>query len=520
MKKFAALFLMILACALGVYADHLVILHTNDTHSNIDSDSKGIGGILPRKAIMDSVRKVEKNVIAIDAGDMVQGTLYFKYFKGDVEYPVFNMMDYDIRILGNHEFDNGLESLAHYWKDVKAERLSANYDFSGTPAEGLFKPYVIRKVGRKKIGFIGINIDPSSLIAKDSYAGMGYTDAIESANRYAAILRKEKKCDLVVAVTHIGYRAVPGKCSDVELARKSRDIDIIIGGHSHTFVDPSTPDRTPYWIKNLDGKPVLVAQTGKYGRNVGYIKIDLDNIADRKFDYEYIPVTDRFSPDAYSDEIREFLAPYKAKVDSVNSLVIARSAKDMSNSDHRGAFANWAADFGLWYGRHIADSLRRAGRDIGAVDMAIMNVGGIRQPMMKGDVTEGQILSTFPFSNRMVIIAVKGSDIIKAMQAAALRGGEAISGNTRVVLDSDGNVIRVVIDGDEMDPEKTYNISTIDYVAQGNDDLTPLADHKELWAGGEIMSVPLLAYVRMLTRLGLEIDPDPTPRFVEEVVMP
>lgn len=110
---------MALFLCLPAVAQSLVLLHTNDTHSNIDSDAKGVGGILPRKAIIDSVRKAEKNVILIDAGDMVQGTLYFKFFKGDVEYPLFNMMDYDIRILGNHEFDNGLEDLAKYWKNVK-----------------------------------------------------------------------------------------------------------------------------------------------------------------------------------------------------------------------------------------------------------------------------------------------------------------------------------------------------------------------------------------------------------------
>ena len=118
---------------------------------------------------------------------MVQGTLYFKYFKGDVEYPIFNMMDYDIRIIGNHEFDNGLEELAKYWKDVKATRLSANYDFSMTPARGLFKPYVIKKVGKKKIGFFGINVDPESLISKENYEGMKYYDAIETANKTAAM---------------------------------------------------------------------------------------------------------------------------------------------------------------------------------------------------------------------------------------------------------------------------------------------------------------------------------------------
>ena len=513
-KAFISLFLL----TAGVFAssaENLVILTTNDTHSNIDFDNNGRGGILPRKAIIDSVRKAEKNVILVDAGDMVQGTLYFKYFKGDVEYPIFNMMDYDIRILGNHEFDNGLEELAKYWKDVKATCLSANYDFSKTPARGLFKPYVIKKVGKKKIGFFGINVDPESLISKENYEGMKYYDAIETANKTAAMLRDKEKCDLVVAVTHIGYEAIPGKASDMEMARRSKDIDIIIGGHSHTFVDPATPEATPYWINNAVGKPVLVTQTGKYGRNVGYINIDLDDIKDRKFDYEYIPVTDRFSPDAYDKNIERFLAPFKHAVDSVNSNIVAWSLQDMSNSGRTGAYPNWTADFGLDFGRHIADSIRSAKGDFPQIDLSIMNVGGIRQPMKKGAVTEGQILSTFPFSNHMTIIEIKGKDIIDALKIATAKGGEAVSANIRVVTDGKGNLQKVIIDGEEMNPEKMYTLATIDYVANGNDDLVSMANNRMLWQSKHEMCVYVLGYLKHLTELGIPVSSDPESRFVE-----
>lgn len=508
---------MILAGAFMAPAEDLVILTTNDTHSNIDFDNAGRGGILPRKAIIDSVRKAEKNVILVDAGDMVQGSLYFKYFRGDVEYPIFNMMDYDIRILGNHEFDNGIEELASHWKKVKGARLSANYDFKGTPAEGIFEPYVIKKVGKKKIGFIGINVNPESLISKENYKGMVYHDAIATANKTASYLRKDKKCDLIVAVTHIGYEPTEGKASDTALARASRDIDIIIGGHSHTFVDPSTPETTPYWIENAAGKPVLVTQTGKYGRNVGYIKINLDDIAAHKFDYEYIPVTDRFRPEAYDKEISAFLAPYKHTVDSVNANVIAHSLQEMPNNDRNGAYANWTADFGLWFGNHTADSIRKTDPAFPRVDMSIMNVGGIRQVMNKGDITEGQILSTFPFSNHLTLISLKGRDIIEALRVAAAKGGEAVSGNVRVVTDGKGGLRRVVIDGEEMDPDRLYTVSTIDYVANGNDDLVTMANNRLLWRDSVEMNVPLMRYLKHLENLGLPVNPDPNGRFVTDV---
>ncbi len=497
-------------------ADNLVILHTNDTHSNIDVAQDGTGGVLPRKAIIDSVRNAEKNVILVDAGDMVQGTLYFNYFRGDVEYPLFNLMDYDIRILGNHEFDNGLKELANHWKEVKGARLSANYDFTDTPAKGLFEPYVIKKIGKKKIGFIGINIAPESLISSENYKGMKYVDAVQTANRWASFLKNDKKCDLVVAVTHIGYTSDVNKKTDVDLARESKDIDIIIGGHSHTFVNPATPDITPYWIENEVGQPVLVTQTGRYGKNVGYINIDLEKIAEKKFDYQYIPVTDRFAADEYDSKIISFLAPYKQKVDSVNNHRIGVATMDMNNGSRTGAYPNWGGDFALWYGRHIADSLRVSNPSFPEVDFAMVNVGGIRQPMKEGAVTEGQILSTFPFSNFIEIVRIKGADFIEAMKVAAAKGGEAISGNLRVVKLKDGD-IRVLLNNEPLDPDKEYTLTTIDYLANGNDGLKTLGNNTRLWRDPMIMNVRILEYINRLTSLGLPISSDSTPRFVEEV---
>lgn len=505
----------VLATATAVAGD-LVILTTNDTHSNIDTGADGVGGILQRKAIIDSVRAAERNVIVIDAGDMVQGSLYFKFWRGDVEYPLANLMGYDIRILGNHEFDNGLDELARQWSTVKADGLSANYDFSDTPLRGMFKPYVIKKVQGKKIGFIGINVDPASLIAMANYKGMKFADPIETANRLAAELKRKKKCDMVVAVTHIGYSDMPGQ-SDTDLARASRDIDIIIGGHSHTLVDPSRPDVTPHLIDNAEGRPVLVTQNGRYGRYMGYIKVDLDDLKkESPADYEYklIAVTDRFSPEQLDQAMLGVIEPYRHMVDSINNHVIAYSAQDMRNR-RNGAYANFVGDFGLWYGRHIADSISAAGGVMPAVDFAVMNVGGIRQNMAKGPVTEGQVLSTFPFSNRMVIMREKGSDIIEALQAYAPKGGEAVSGNVRVVLDEDGRIMNMYLDGKEIDPEAEYTMTTIDYVAAGNDHMTAFARGERLWEDDKEMSAAVMRYITEFGRRGIAITSDPNGRFMQ-----
>lgn len=506
----------VISC-LPALADDLVLLTTNDTHSAIDSDSKGCGGVIPRKAIIDSVRKAEKNVVLIDAGDMVQGSLYFKYFKGEVEYGLANMMGYDIQILGNHEFDSGLSEMVKNFRRAKSEHLSSNYDFKGTEAEGLFKPYTIRNIGGRKIGFIGLNIDPMSLIAQKNYAGMKYSDAIETANKTAAYLKRQEKCDLVVVVSHIGYKMMPGKPSDIELARQSRDIDIIIGGHTHTKVDPNAPETTPSWIKNAIGLPVLVTQTGKSGQNLGYIKIDLDNLKRRKFDYRLIPVSDRFSSENYDKAMVDFLAPYRTAVDSVNNHAIGVAAKDLPNGQRNGGYMNWVSDFVYDVGREMIDSLNNIGGALPKLDMAIMNVGGVRHSMPKGAITEGQILSTFPFANNIVLISIKGKDIIEAMRVAAQKGGEGISHNVRVVTDDNRNLLRVVIDNKEVEPNKEYFVSTIDYLAGGNDDLLSLANHKVVLKDPNEISYRMLKYIRDLTKLGIEVNPDPNGRFVKEI---
>lgn len=517
--------LALVAISLCAFGESLVILHTNDTHSNIDPDQNGQGGILQRKAIIDSVKRAEKNVLLVDAGDIVQGTLFFKYFRGDVEYPLMNMMGYDIEILGNHEFDNGIEELAANAKKLKAHKLSANYDFKGTPLEGLYTPYTIKKIGKKKIGFIGLNVDPESLISKENIKGVKFNDIIATANTTAAYLKKDRKCDMVVVVSHIGYTPeVPGKTTDVDLAKASHDIDIIIGGHSHTLVTPGSESRYPSLVKNADGKNVLIGQTGKYGRNLGYIKINLDKTGDGSdYDYKLIPVTDRFPHESFDKNIEKFLAPYRAKVDSVNNRVIAWSQFDLDSDDPDGGYANLAGDFARYTGQKTLDSIHAADPSStlpSRLDIGLMNVGGIRKSMPKGAVTEGQILSTFPFANHMVILEITGEDFIKAMEVAAARGGEGVSENVRVVTGPDKSVIRVLVDGDEIDPAKTYTMGTIDYVAEGNDEFKSVANARLLYRDDKEMSAPMMRYIVHTNDMGLPIAPDLNPRFVKAITLP
>ena len=239
----------------NVHAEDLVILTTNDTHSQIDPDFDGQGGILRRKAMIDSVRGAEKHVLLVDAGDIVQGTLYFSMYGGAVEYAMLDSLGYDISILGNHEFDNGIDSLAHFQNSLKVTRLSANYDLSATSLSGHYRPYVIKEYEGKRFGIMGINLDPTGMIDMTNCKGLVYHNTMKIANETAAYLKNVEKVDFVIMVSHIGYDIDSATSpSDVQIVKSSSDIDLVIGGHTHTLINPDDASSVPYMVKNKNGK--------------------------------------------------------------------------------------------------------------------------------------------------------------------------------------------------------------------------------------------------------------------------
>ncbi len=262
-----------LAFAASAYAQELTILHLNDTHSHIDpirsGKHTGKGGVVEQALYIDSVRQQEgkKNVLLLHAGDFSQGTSYFTEMNGDIEIDVLNACRYDAVCLGNHEFDNGIDELARRLGNLKTPALCANYDFTGTPLEKNVKPYVVLKKAGLKIGIIGLLADVTSVVNADIAAQLKYQDPLEAANRYARFLKNEKKCDLVILLTHLGYDEEP--YTDQMLAPQTKDVDIIVGGHSHTRL--KNEDR----IRNLNGKDVIVVQDWKWGLTVGNLKVKL-----------------------------------------------------------------------------------------------------------------------------------------------------------------------------------------------------------------------------------------------------
>jgi 5'-nucleotidase len=449
----------------AVDSNKLVILHTNDTHSQIDPGSDNLGGVMRRKAIIDSVRGAEKNVLLVDAGDAVQGTLYFYLYGGKVEQEVMNILGVETRILGNHEFDNGIDSLASVLKYSDAEMLSANYDLSKTPLEGRFKPYTIKEYNGKRIGIIGLNLDPNGIISPDNFKGLEYLPIVATANLTAEKLKKDEKVDAVIALTHIGYNPA-GLVGDSVLATNSRDIDIIIGGHSHDTIDPTTENGARRSrLKNLEGKDVLVVQTGKSGRNVGKIEINLDSLGlGASPSYELIPVTERY--DNYADtKLADYLSKYSAGVDSLMTMWIGTTAHELPASSPE--LLNYFTDFIYDSGSEIAPK----------VDLAIANKGGLRSGIPAGKFSKGQIINMLPFANYVTVLDVKGSDLAEVFDVMANTHGNGVSRNVSaeyVVSDDGAKSRNVLINGKPIDPEQTYRVATIDYLAKGGDYMTGL----------------------------------------------
>ncbi|MDV6169979.1 metallophosphatase [Flavobacterium sp. DG1-102-2] len=251
----------------------ITILHTNDVHSHIDpfpvDDPKypNMGGAARRATAIQQIRQENPNTLLLDAGDVFQGTPYFNYYGGELEFKLMSMMQYDLCTMGNHDFDNGLEGFHKQLPHAKFDFVSANYDFKNTILDGIIKPYKIFIKDGIKIGVFGLGIELSGLVEKKNYKETVYNDPLGVAQDMARILRHTEKCDLVICLSHLGfmYKDESSKISDLTLARNTKDIDLIIGGHTHTFLTK------PYIEKNADGKEVLVNQVGCYGLNLGQI---------------------------------------------------------------------------------------------------------------------------------------------------------------------------------------------------------------------------------------------------------
>jgi len=262
----------------------LSILHTNDTHSHIDpfpsNDMKypGMGGFARRAAIIKNIRSTEKNVLLFDAGDIFQGTPYFNIYGGELEFKLMSQIEYDAATIGNHEFDNGVEGISNKLKFATFPFINSNYDFSKTVLNGKILPYKIFYKEDVKVGVFGLGVELDGLVDKTKYEETIYLDPIVKAAEMANLLKKNLNCDIVICLSHMGLSYKDEKIpSDVKLAKQSKYIDLIIGGHTHTFIDK------PYKYYNSDNKEIFICQVGWAGLKLGRLDFFIEKKSRKKF---------------------------------------------------------------------------------------------------------------------------------------------------------------------------------------------------------------------------------------------
>lgn len=477
-----------LAWAWPASSEKIVIMHTNDTHSQIDPAADGMGGVARRKALIDSIRQAEPNTLLVDAGDAVQGTTYFTLYGGKVEAKALNALEYDLAVLGNHEFDNGIDSLAGYLSQIDADFISTNYDLSGTPLDSLVGRYKVVNVGGKKIGFIGLNVDPDGIIDPDKSVGVKYQDVYRAANSTAWHLKHNEGADYVVALSHIGYR-YEDMPDDVDVATRGNDIDVIIGGHSHTVVKPGTPEG---WKLNTDNEPVIITQTGSTGKYLGVVTIDTDTDS---VTAELLPVDKRLD-DRLDPSVVSMLRPYRQGVDSLRSIKIGKTQIDCQDRSGE-ALHNFVSAFLAWEGARLVPGRK--------IDLAISNRGGVRTGMTRGDVTKGQVMEMLPFDNRVEVLEIKGSDLLESLGINARMHRTSYDRRVTVEMDDD-EAESASIDGREIDPDATYLVATIDYIARGGDYMKPLTRARVIASSDRIMNEDVMDYISHLPRRTIKAD--------------
>ena len=256
----------------------ITILHTNDVHSNIEPfpidhpNYPNLGGIARRATLIEQVRLENPNTLLLDAGDIFQGTPYFNFFGGEVEFKLMSKLKYDAATIGNHDFDNGIDGLNKQLPNATFDFIISNYDFTNTILEGKTSPFKIYTKNSIKIGVFGLGIELEGLVDPLLYKETVYLDPVEIARDMGTYLKEEKGCDLIICLSHLGYhyKGNTNKISDLILAQQTKNIDLIIGGHTHTFL------KKPTITKNIKGENMLINQVGKWGINVGRIDFYFD----------------------------------------------------------------------------------------------------------------------------------------------------------------------------------------------------------------------------------------------------
>lgn len=477
----------------GKPADELVLLFTNDLHSQIEpldeasTYNAGKGGVARIKVLVDSVRAAEKAVILADAGDFVQGTYYFTCLGGDVEMKVQQEIGYDIRTVGNHEFDKKIAGLDRMFSLNDVLTVSSNYDFSATPLSDKVQRTAMIEVAGLKIGFVGFGARLEGLVDPNSCKGVKYSYPWEDADRLASEL-KEDGADFVIALSHLGYNAKSdARYYDKGLAMNTENIDFIIGGHSHTFLTKEV------YVSNLAGAEVPIVQTGSRGIYLGYMKIYLKKSGKKRFSYRLIPVDSRL--DSRVDPVfSSVLKGYSAELEKTMDEVLGHCPTTLRKGTPQGALGNWAADAMVEVCSEIFGM---------TPDMALCNNGGLRAELPAGDVTRKRIYSIFPFDNKLSLLEMKGSAIMEMFNDISKGSGEPVSAGVQLTI-KNKQAVSATIGGKEIDPEKIYKVCTLDFLS--NSGRYSLGSYVSRRDSDEFVYELLCSHVKKLTAAGRKVE--------------
>ena len=501
--------LLLSACQSGPDAPVVTIIHTNDTHSQIDPDVRTErGGVVERTAMLEYFRSQTPDLLYLDGGDMVQGSPYFNIFKGELEFLCMDQQKLIATTFGNHEFDNGLESLDSLLSKSHFQLISSNYHCENTILANVVKPHLILNNNGVKVGITGVTTNPEGLIFSRYWEGITYENPVTAVNREAKILREEG-CDLVVVLSHVGY--IPADSSmDVEIAMKSQDIDVIIGAHSHINIEDGL------YVNNLNGQPVLITQTGGKANPMGYLAITMkrgSNYANCSYSVDSI-VCKKLHPEdydltGYGKEMAKLIKPYADSVVATMNEVIGHAPMLMEKGRPQGTLSNFAAD-----------ALRAMGEQIygHAMDLGLTNNGGLRNVLPDGDVSVGTMYSIFPFENELTILEMKGSDVLDLINSLAGKKLEAMSG-MNVTLELDGDRVyasSIKVGGKPVDPERIYYVATIDYLAEGNSGMGALTKAVKTTKTGILLRDMMIDYIKQLTAQGKEVQSDIDDRVIDK----
>ena len=450
-----------------------VILFTNDFHSQIEPLSKeetynaDRGGIKRIKALVDSVRTAEKTVFLADAGDYVQGTYYFSLLNGAVEMKVIDEIGYDIRTLGNHEFDKRMTGLYDMlsWSNVPV--VASNYDFTRSNLANRVEQSMLIEKDGVKIGFIGLNVKLDNLVAPSAREGVDWQNAINVADNLAQDLR-DRGADIVIALSHLGYEKNSSEVYyDRGIAMNTRNIDMIIGGHSHTFLNYAD------YITNLDSERVPVVQTGSKGICLGYAKIKIDKNGKPSFTYKLIPVKnhlDKKLDPTFSAIIDEYTASVSYKMEEV----LGNCPQAIKKGTPESPLYNLTGDALIWMAKEFMDT---------DADVSLYNSGGLRAELSAGNLTIGDVYAVYPFDNVLSILTMKGSDLKTMFNYVASNNGLPVNSGVKLVINNK-KVKSVTVNGQAIDNNKIYKVATIDYLVElgryGFENATSRSDSPEI----------------------------------------